>query len=68
MAYFHTKNPDLGIFCRALEWKMLVNFLSILDSVRQFQKFMAILYSLWSFSMFFRFGMFGPRKIWQPCS
>jgi hypothetical protein len=20
-----------------------------------------------SFSIFFRFGMFGPRKIWQPC-
>jgi hypothetical protein len=25
-------------------------------------------YSLWSFGIFFRLGMFGPRKIWQPCS
>jgi hypothetical protein len=23
MIYFHNKNPNLGIFCRALEWKML---------------------------------------------
>jgi hypothetical protein len=29
---------------------------------------MAIWYSLWSFGILFsRFGMFGPRKIWQSC-
>jgi hypothetical protein len=22
---------------------------------------------LWSFGIFLRFGIFGPRKIWQPC-
>jgi hypothetical protein len=28
----------------------------------------AVWYSLWSFVIFFpQFGMFGPRKIWQPC-
>jgi hypothetical protein len=27
----------------------------------------AVWYSLWSFGIFSRFGMFGPRKIWQPC-
>jgi hypothetical protein len=27
---------------------------------------MAFRYSLWSFGTFLRFGMFGPRKIWQP--
>jgi hypothetical protein len=31
-------------------------------------KSMAFWYSLWSFDIFLRFGMFGPRKIWQPCS
>jgi hypothetical protein len=37
--------------------------------------FMAIWYNLWLFGIvcgnllyFSRFGMFGPRKIWQPCS
>jgi hypothetical protein len=29
---------------------------------------MLICYSFWSFGIFSRFGMFGPRKIWQPCS
>jgi hypothetical protein len=29
---------------------------------------MAVWYSLWSFGIFSRFGMFGPRKIWQPSS
>jgi hypothetical protein len=28
----------------------------------------AVCYSFWSFGIFFPFGMFGPRKIWQPCS
>jgi hypothetical protein len=27
---------------------------------------MAFWYSLWSFGIFLRFGMFGLRKIWQP--
>jgi hypothetical protein len=37
--------------------------------------FMAICYNLWPFGIvcgnlvyFLRFGMFGPRKIWQPWS
>jgi hypothetical protein len=36
--------------------------------------FTAIWYNLWPFGKvcghlvyFFQFGMFGPRKIWQPC-
>jgi hypothetical protein len=29
-------------------------------------KYMAFWYSLWSFGIFLRCGMFGPRKIWQP--
>jgi hypothetical protein len=27
----------------------------------------ASIHSWWSFSIFSHFGMFGPRKIWQPC-
>jgi hypothetical protein len=29
---------------------------------------MAVWYSLWSFGILFPLGMFGPRKILQPCS
>jgi hypothetical protein len=29
--------------------------------------FTAIWYILLQFGIFSRFGMFGPRKIWQPC-
>jgi hypothetical protein len=31
MEYFHTKNPNLGIFGRALEWKLLVYFMAVLN-------------------------------------
>jgi hypothetical protein len=38
------------------------------------EHFMAMWYNLWPFGTvcghlvhFFRFGMFGSRKIWQPC-
>jgi hypothetical protein len=47
---------NFGIFCDHLEY------------------FMAIWYNLWPFGIicghllyFSQFGMFGPRKIWQPC-
>jgi hypothetical protein len=29
MVLFHTKNPNFGKFCRALEWKMLLDFMTI---------------------------------------
>jgi hypothetical protein len=29
MVFFQTKNPNLGKFCRALEWKSLVYYLAI---------------------------------------
>jgi hypothetical protein len=32
MVYFNTKNPNLGIFWRALEWKMLVYFMTIVNT------------------------------------
>jgi hypothetical protein len=36
MIYFHTKNPNLGTFWRALEWKMLVYFLANWNNLRPF--------------------------------
>jgi hypothetical protein len=60
MVCFQTKNPNLGKFWKALEWKMLLYF-------------MAIWHSVWQFGIgcghlvyYSHFGMFGPRKIWQP--
>jgi hypothetical protein len=29
MVYFQTKNPNLGKFLTALDWKMLINFMAI---------------------------------------
>jgi hypothetical protein len=48
---------NVGIFYDCLEYVVFGHFLS----------FKAIWYSLWSFGIFFPFGKFGPRKIWQPC-
>jgi hypothetical protein len=49
----------------------MVNFGIIYDHL---EYFMAIWYNLWPFGIvcgnllyFSQFGMFGPRKIWQPC-
>jgi hypothetical protein len=34
--YFKTKNPNLGIFWKALEWKMLVYFTAFWYNLRPF--------------------------------
>jgi hypothetical protein len=36
MAYFQTKNLNLGKFLRVLKWKMLVYFIAIWDILRPF--------------------------------
>jgi hypothetical protein len=36
MAFFQTKNPTLGKFWRALQWKMLVYFMDIWSILRPF--------------------------------
>jgi hypothetical protein len=47
MAYFQTKNPNLGKFCRALQWKILVYLWTLgLPILRPFGIFVAIWYSL----------------------
>jgi hypothetical protein len=62
---FKPKNPTLGKFWEALEWDMFIYFM---------EYFTAIWYNLRPFGIvcgdlvyFSNFGMFGPRKIWQPC-
>jgi hypothetical protein len=36
MVYFQTKNSNLGKFCRALNWKMLIYFMVIWNILRAF--------------------------------
>jgi hypothetical protein len=36
MAYFQTKNPSLGNFWRALQWKMFVSFTAIWSILQPF--------------------------------
>jgi hypothetical protein len=67
MVCFQTKNSNLGKFWRAFE------FVGIFYDHLEY--FMAIWYNLWPFGIvcdnlvyFTQFGMFGPRKIWQPWS
>jgi hypothetical protein len=70
MVFFQTKNPHLGKFWRALEWKMLVYIIHA-----HLEYITAIWYMLWSFgnfveiwTIFSTFGRIASRKIWQPCS
>jgi hypothetical protein len=68
MLCFQTKNPNLGTFCSALEWKVLFICYGYLEY------FTAIWYILWPFGnvvliwyVFLRFGTYiVSRKIWQP--
>jgi hypothetical protein len=36
MVYFQTKNPNLGKFWRALEWKMIIYYMIIWNILRPF--------------------------------
>jgi hypothetical protein len=44
MVYFQTKNPNLGKIWRALEWKMLLYFMTIWT-----RYISAVWYNLWPF-------------------
>jgi hypothetical protein len=63
MVYFQTKNPNLGLFWRALECKMLLYFITCWNIWWPFGIVCGHLVCIFS-----PFCMFGPRKIWQPCS
>jgi hypothetical protein len=59
MACFQTKNPNLGKFCRDLQWKMLIYFMAIWYILWLFGifcgyvvYFVAIWYILWLFGIF----------------
>jgi hypothetical protein len=60
MVYFQTKNPNLGKFWSALERKMFVYLMTIWNNLWPFG---IVCGHLVKFSLF---GLFGPRRIWQP--
>jgi hypothetical protein len=47
MVYFQTENPKLGKFCRSLERKMLVYFMTIWNILRPFGIIYGRLVQLW---------------------
>jgi hypothetical protein len=53
MAYFQTRNPYLGKFLTDLQWKMLVYFRQFGIFYGFLVYFVAILYSLWLFGIYF---------------
>jgi hypothetical protein len=67
MVYFQTKNPNLGKILEGFAMENVVMF------YEHWEYFSLIWYNLYPFGIFCghlvyfsRFGMFGPRKIWQP--
>jgi hypothetical protein len=71
MAYFQTKNTNLGKFWRVLQRKMLVYIMAIWSILRPFGIFMTIWYILCSFTwyIFSAFGIMYQEKsdnpVWQ---
>jgi hypothetical protein len=54
MVYLQTKNPNLGKFWRALDWKMLIHFMSIWNALLTF----GIFYDLWNMFAWYIFSGF----------
>jgi hypothetical protein len=73
MAEFQTKNPNLGKFGRALQWKMLAYFMNIWNSLRPFLIFyghLVLLVFIWNIFIhlvyFSRFGCLDQEKSGNP--
>jgi hypothetical protein len=68
MVYFQTKKCNLGKFCRALQWKMLVYFMDVVSILRPFERFYdSLVYFVAIWYIFPRVGILHQEKIWQPC-
>jgi hypothetical protein len=71
MVYFQSKNLNLGNFWRALDWKMLIKFMTLWNILRTFDIFCDHLLHFVTFRVhlvhFILFWFYVPRKIWQPC-
>jgi hypothetical protein len=63
MVCFQAKNPNLGKFWRALDWKLLMYLMAIWNILHTFRIFCDNLVHF----VFFRFWYYALWKIWQPC-
>jgi hypothetical protein len=68
MVSFQTKNPNLGKFWRAVDWKMLIYFMAILNILQTFGIFYDHLVHFVFIWYIFPIWCIVSRKIWQPCS
>jgi hypothetical protein len=67
--YFYvTKNPNMGKFCRVLQWKMSVYFMAIWFILWSIGIFCGHLVCIFSGHLVYMFSFWytAPRKIWQP--
>jgi sulfite exporter TauE/SafE len=65
MAYFQTKNPNLGKFWRVLQWKMLLHFKALWSCLLPLGMVCGLLIYFMNMYLvhFFSFWYFAPRKI-----
>jgi hypothetical protein len=69
MVCFQTKNPNLGQFCRALDWETLIYFMAIWKILWRVGIFCDhLVHFVFILYLFSRFGYNVPIKIWQPCT
>jgi hypothetical protein len=61
---FRPKPPIFGTFLKALEWKILIPFITIWYILLSF---LAVWYIFCSFVTFSPIWCFDSRAIWQPC-
>jgi hypothetical protein len=67
MAYFKTKNPNLGKFWRVLQWKMLVYLLAIWSILRPFGIFCDhLVHFAFIWYIFSAFGIMYQEKSGNP--
>jgi hypothetical protein len=67
MAYFQTKNPNLGKFWRVLQWKMFVYYLSVWSILRLFGIFCGpLVYFMAIWYIFSRSGVLYNEKSGNP--
>jgi hypothetical protein len=63
MVCFQTKNPNLGKFCRVLQWKILVYFMTIWSILRPLEIFYGhLVYFVVIWYIFPRFGILDQEK------
>jgi hypothetical protein len=69
MAFFQTKNPNLGKFWRVLRCKILAFFMNIWSILPPFWYILCSFGNFYGYLVYFsQFWSVVTRTIWQPCS